>query len=180
MSLKIDILANLNCNNKDNTIELNNELTAKSNSSLITIYTKPEYYLLDKNQYNFISNESFKLDLDNNSNNNEFGIGKKKKYQEPTNKNILNYNKLSNDEIQILINKEKNILSNNESNLKPNSINESINKWIIVCQTAINEIINIMPYDNNHKKNTIKSVLDVFQIDYNIVKYNEDNECFDE
>jgi hypothetical protein len=69
----------------------------------------------------------------------------------------------------------------NNSN-KKEEINKYIrlsDKWLKITHDAIYTILEIHPQNNMCEKNTIKSVLNHFKIDKDLIKYNSDEDCFE-
>jgi hypothetical protein len=54
------------------------------------------------------------------------------------------------------------------------------NKWLKISQDAIYQILEIHPQNHNYERNTIKSTLNHFRINPEIIEYDSENECFKE
>jgi hypothetical protein len=57
--------------------------------------------------------------------------------------------------------------------------NKLYNKWLKISQEAVLKLLDIYPENfKTYQKNTIKTLLDEFKIDYELIKYDEENEDF--
>ena len=51
-------------------------------------------------------------------------------------------------------------------------------KWRIIAQDSIFQLLDIFPTDLNYNKNTIKNVIESFHIDKELIHYDEENDDF--
>ena len=149
---------NQNTNNKT----INNNHKKKFSHQISNNYKKRLFSEINKNN-------------NNNNNNNINGCCIKeselKKYLnlsfEELNKEIENFRKLID-------------IEENDENYE-NEIDKYIKleeKWRIIAQDSIFQLLEIFPTDSNYNKNTIKNVIDSFHIDKDLIKYDEENDTF--
>lgn len=51
-------------------------------------------------------------------------------------------------------------------------------KWLKISQDAVEKILEMFPENNNFEKNTIKTLIDHFKIDKELIDYDSENDCF--
>jgi hypothetical protein len=57
---------------------------------------------------------------------------------------------------------------------------ELYNKWLKISQDAVYTILEMFPQNQNYERNTIKSLIEHFKIDPELIKYDEENDEFKE
>jgi hypothetical protein len=53
-------------------------------------------------------------------------------------------------------------------------------KWLKISQNAVHSILDMFPQNQNYERNTIKTLIEHFKIDHELIKYDEENEDFKE
>jgi hypothetical protein len=52
-------------------------------------------------------------------------------------------------------------------------------KWVKISQDTVYNILEMFPENQNYQKNTIKSLIQHFKIDKELIKYDSEEECFE-
>lgn len=76
------------------------------------------------------------------------------------------------------IEQEENKLSNTDKEIL--KFQQLFNKWLKISQEAVYTILEMFPQNQNYEKNTIKSLIEHFKIDSELIKYDEENDEFKE
>ena len=161
--------------------EIYNELFSVNDINLV----------IDKNS-NIIKKSEYENFFKNNNNtDNKDKIKRKNPYSFEHNQKIIKkidpekkqYLKMSINQLQDLVEKYKSQIEEmKNSSCKKEEINKYLrlsDKWLKITQEAIYTILEIHPQNNIYEKNTIKSVLNYFKIEKELVKYNSDEDCFE-
>jgi hypothetical protein len=87
------------------------------------------------------------------------------------------------DEIEKIESNIKEIKEEEEKSHKTENditkFNQLYIKWLKISQEAVLKLLDIYPENlKTYQKNTIKNLLDEFKIDYELIKYDEENEDF--
>ena len=196
-NVKEDIYINSNKkeNNDENKITiiypLSGKIITEEEFNIINNLTKNEKFNSNKtsiniNKKNSLNNNNYQKRLFSEINKNN------KKNNNNDNNNINEYNikeselkkylNLSNEEINKEIENIKKLIDIEENDEKyENEIEKYIKleeKWRIIAQDSIFQLLDIFPTDLNYNKNTIKNVIESFHIDKELIHYDEENDDF--
>lgn len=70
--------------------------------------------------------------------------------------------------------------SDDKKNKEIDKFNRLTKKWLKISQDAILTLLEMFPQNLHYEKNTIKSVIEHFKLDKEMLKYDEENECFED
>jgi len=183
----------INTNKKENNDEnkitiiypLSGKIITEEEFNIINNLTKNEKFNSNKtsiniNKKNSLNNNNYQKRLfseinknNNNNNINEYNIKESE---------LKKYLKLSYEEINNEIENIKKLIEIEENDEKyENEIERYIKleeKWRIIAQDSIFQLLDIFPTDLNYNKNTIKNVIDSFHINKDLIHYDEENDSF--
>ena len=195
----------LDSNSKKDDFSINTNKKENNDENKITIIYPLSAKIITEEEFNIFNNNFNKNEtknsnkISNNNNNKKFSMNnnyRKRLFSEinnnNNNNNINDYNikeselkkylKLSNEEINNEIENTKKLIEIEENDEKfENEIEKYIKleeKWRIIAQDSIFQLLDIFPTDLNYNKNTIKNVIDSFHINKDLIHYDEENDSF--